>query len=192
MNRIAIAALLVGIFALAGCSALSDYKRGKEIRRQNPATDQQIKDTASTLGKTAGTALPPLEMPVTILVGTVLTWWAGRKDRKGMPPSARPVTGWLGSKTGFEWLIQNGANVLAGLFNHGKPGGPARTALLVAGSGAIGWLLTHNGLALRLLNEPALQNILWIPLAAAIAAGVKVAEQVRPVEPSAPPAPPTT
>jgi len=157
--------LFLTLSVLGGCSfikgQISDYNLG----RKSPLSAGELspKDVAQPYGDLVGTINPAAGKAVSGILVFFLTLRRGRRIRKNLPVSDNPFTGFLGSITGIESVVQQIANVRSGLFDVGPNGSPIKRGWkmsvilllaavvtpLVSGIPAVsGFLATHGSLAI--------------------------------------------
>lgn len=191
MRKIIFVGLLV--FAFAGCAAvkqgIDDYKTGKStplVNGEVAPSDQAhaIIDPLSGLPVVGGFA------PTAALVLTGLfTFLRGRRIRQANGAVSTPATGFLGSNTGIETVVQTVSNIVAGAFEVGPDNSPWKRAWKVLLSTAIGggtlaltvpavkdFVVLHPGIALGISGASAIfaglekQLSIILPVAPATAA----------------------
>ena len=141
-KNVGLTLLLVGTLAVGGCAfikgAVDDYKLGKST----PVVEGEITPEAQVSNITEFVSALPYVGPYAGSLGGVLlgffTWRRGRRLRKGLPVNTNPSTGFLGSLTGVEGLVQTMSSLITGAFEAGPDGSVAKRAWKMGLASALG------------------------------------------------------
>ena len=117
MKRYGLVAASALLLVVSGCEPVENYNTGNDIPLQehelNP-TDQAKQDAVPLKGLPYGHVAYPL---VAALLGIWYTERRGARIRKGLSPSVRPATGYLGERLpAMESIVQTIGNFSTGLF----------------------------------------------------------------------------
>ena len=116
--------MIVGLVCVAllavGCAALQQAKR--DVESGNVILAEQGTSATAEGAKFIDPLLPFVPEPLKPFVGwlpwvigVVIARQTGKRARKGQPTAA-PITGFGGKLAGFELVIQEAVNVIAGIF----------------------------------------------------------------------------
>ena len=105
---------------LVGCAAVqqgkADYDLGKQtLAEQGTSGTAEATKLVEPFLPFVPEPLKPFALPIVSVIGAVVTWNVGRRQRKGQA-ATKPISGWLGQKAGLEFLIQQVVTVLVGGF----------------------------------------------------------------------------
>ncbi len=117
MRRPWIVAALALLVLVSGCKPVDNYQAGKDTplaQGEIGPTEQAKQDAAPIKGLPYGNVAYPI---AAALLGIWYTERRGARIRQGLPPSARPSTGYLGERVPVvETLAQTLTNFSTGLF----------------------------------------------------------------------------
>jgi hypothetical protein len=140
MKRVFI--LTLALVALVGCASIKQAKDDYQLGKETPLAAGEIspKDQAQNIGQIisvipGGAVAAPYA--VTVLTG-LFAFLRGRRIRKGIPASTNPATGFLGSATGLENVVQTISTVIAGAFEVGSDNSPLKRAWKVSLASLLG------------------------------------------------------
>jgi len=155
--------LFAVVFLITGCAffkqAAEDYKTGRDV----PLAAGEISPAQKAAAiSTTASAIPYVNMAAPVLmVGLpfVFTWLRGRRIRKeSLPVNANPITGAFGKSLGVEAVVQNLANVAAGMFEVGPNGSALKRGWKTALLGGLGVFLAPEASHLISQVIPVLQS----------------------------------
>lgn len=179
--------LICAVALFSGCAMLKQAKDDYQVGKDTPIAEGETspKDQAESIGKIisvipGGSPIAPYA--VTALTG-LFAFLRGRRIRKGMPVSTNPATGFLGSASGMEVIVQALSNVMTGVFEVGADNSPIKRAWKVSLASLLGLgtvAVTIPSVQTFLLNHP--QVVIGVSGISGLLGGLeKALSSVKPV-----------